>query len=354
MNRFFTLFKYYTLSYYRDASAAFWTLGFGIILATILGLTVGRIPAAMEIKEIKVGYREASLASSALEDISFVKLNKYTEGEPSQLIDEHELDAFLDTDDILVINKVGLMQEILEQILSQVKQISALGPEAQLVDFNAKWVENKVETSQTIGSLFINILALFSFYSYFAAIDISNKIQANLSTFGQRVALASVTKSELLAAFSLTSICINIFNNLCLMAYIQFILQKKVITNLPLTLLVLLASSFIGLGFGYLVGAVPKLNEQAKTMFGVFVLMFLNTLCGLMNPSLRIIIRTKFPLLDKLNPASVIYRAYTAVNKPEQLVGSALSLIYLLGISLVFMSVSVFVIRRRKFKSLGA
>ncbi|MDO5732875.1 MAG: ABC transporter permease [Eubacteriales bacterium] len=353
MNRFLSTIKTFLITNYRDPGAAFWTTAFPIFLATLLAISVGKIPDKNQLKPISIGYEENTLTSQVLKKLPFIEAKQLVGDDHIQLIEENQLVGYLNKAGEFEIIKDGLAQGVLAQIITQTDQIRSLGANARFVRPEIKWAVPSPKQVNPLILIFINILALFSFYSYFGGIALCSMVQANLSTFGQRLSLSPISKFEMISALSLAASVVNLINNLILILYIQFVLQKPVISNPFASLAILLFANFIGLSFGILVGTIAKVSENAKIMIGVSILMILSTLSGATYPALRIMIRTHAPILEKLNPVAVIFKAYAEANQPGSVAGAPPALFLLAGIGVIVFALSIQILNRRSFKTLG-
>lgn len=356
MTKILLLAKGYIRSYLADWVALFWNLLFPLILATLLSFTVGGLADNNPVETMKVGYTKDSVETMILSQMPEIELVHYATDPDDHLqtIQKDQLTAFVTPEGTLEVSDYGIQQNVLKEMISGAKRGMELGPDARFMNTKAQWVgvDEKDMDVQTLP--FLSILALFAFYSYFGALSATYQMQANLSHFAARLQVSPIKKYEQLIALSLPAMVMNLINNIILIGYMHYVLKQQVITDFWATLPVLLLANFAGLGFGLLVGTSNKLSYNAKNTIGVMVLMAFATMTGLMYPAMILAFRKKMPILDAFNPVGVIQKSLVAVNQPGHLVTGTPQLGYLAILALVFMVISVLILRRRSFKSLEA
>jgi len=107
-----------------------------------------------------------------------------------------------------------------------------------------------------------------------------------------------------------------------------------------------------GLSLGLIVGTVFKSNENMKTGIVIAVTMFGCFLSGMMGVTMKYVVDKNVPILNKINPASMITDGFYALYHYTTLSRYWFNIASLLIFAFVMMAISYLVLRRQKYDSI--
>lgn len=150
----------------------------------------------------------------------------------------------------------------------------------------------------------------------------------------------------------LASYIVQLIGLTLLFIYTVAILKVDYGTNLPLILLLGLVGSLAGLSMGVAIGAVLKTNENIKTGILLSITMLGCFLSGMMGITMKYIIDKNVPIINKINPASMITDGFYALYYYDTLNRYFFNIASLLIFSIVLILISYISLRRQKFEKL--
>ena len=133
-----------------------------------------------------------------------------------------------------------------------------------------------------------------------------NRILANMSAQGKRTAISPTKKQTLLLSHLLACYLVQLLGLALLFLYTRFVLNVDYGNHIGFILLLALIGSFCGLSLGMAVGVLFKTTENVKIGILISVTMLGCFLSGMMGITMKYLVDTRLPLLNQLNPASMI------------------------------------------------
>ena len=110
--------------------------------------------------------------------------------------------------------------------------------------------------------------------------------------------------------------------------------------------------SLTGVTFGTCIGSIVKKGEGLKIGILIGSTMIMSFLAGMMSADIKYIVMTKAPILGYLNPANLITDSFYALYYYNTHTQFFTDILLLCGFTLLFSSVTYFVLRRQKYASL--
>lgn len=331
---------------FRDMSFTFWGLIYPIVLVWFFytafsGITNG------EISKINVGVEAGNRSTYILETVDILNPIEIKKEEVNSSLENEEIDAFVDKDLNLLVYKSGLNQTIVKGVIDTIKQTIALGQSAKGLDLNVNYLKEQAQESNGMLVIFYSLIAMVSAYGVFPGIEITNLVQANLTPLGARLNTVPVKKSSLLVSGILVGLFMNLMSNILLLLFIHFVLKMDIIRNLAYSSIFIILGNLFGISLGIFIGSSNKKGPGFKNMLAIGSTLTLSFIAGLMSPDIKYIIETKFPLVGKINPMSLItnnlYRI-NLLNNTKNLIQGAL----LLGFYSLLLIVGSYIFLRRK------
>ncbi len=382
---FFHSFKYSFKTCIRNREELFWLLLFPILLGTMFYIAFGSLYDSTEIFEVvpvaiiyddtdesKAFQQIADELSKEGDDQLFNVVTNH-EDEALKLLENNEIVGIIYSGDSLSLSfssnvtDVSISQSILESFLneyiikSQVITDVAMNHPEKINDVIAS-LENDInynkEVYYTNGDMdpynqyFYNLIAMFCLYTSIAGLAVAVQNQANLSPIGARKSSSPVNRfvsalGELAGTFVVQLIC------LCaILFYLTCILKVNLGSQLPLILLTSIMGIIVGMSYGFFVGSISNLKEGSKVGILMSVTMVFCFLSGLMVANMRSMVESICPIVNKINPASIITDCFYSLNiydTYDRFWGNILSLAI---ISSVFIIGGILLKRRSRYASI--
>ena len=122
--------------------------------------------------------------------------------------------------------------------------------------------------------------------------------------------------------------------------------------NLGLIVLLATIGSFAGLALGTFIGTIFKVNESIKTGILISVTMFWCFLSGMMGIVLKYIIDKNIPIINKINPASMITDGFYSLYYYDTQERYWFNIISLIIFAFTLILISFFSLRRQKYDNI--
>ena len=262
---------------------------------------------------------------------------------------------------------LSMEQSILESILRQYRTNTAVltdlaskNPDRLknllplMEDYPSYGKELKLTSGNMDGTMqyFFNLIAMACLFTCFTGSQIAVKNHANLSTLGARKCVSPTNKflsvtAEFLSCLLVQFFCIAV--NIC---YLVYVLKIDFGTSLPLLLFTSFMGCMMGIGFGFFIGTIGRINEHIRMGIMVSSSMFCCFLSGLMISNMRFLVEDFCPLLNRINPAVLIADSFLTLNiygMTSRYAGNLLSLLFM---TFLFLFAGCIMIRRKTYASL--
>lgn len=336
---------------YRDRYFIFWSVLYPIIMAIFFYISFNGM-LNTEIQNINVGIREDSPIEAILEEIDIINIHKVLDADINEKLEDKEIDGFVDDDLSILVNRSGINQTIIKEVVDQIKQMIKLNRPIESYDFSVDYIIDRNQKSNSIIVTFYSLIAMVSTYGIFPGIETVSIIQANLSNVGTRINVTPLKKSNFLFAGVIVSLILNLLSNMVLLLFIRYILKINLFSEIKYSAIFILLGNLFGVCFGILIGASNKQKGGVKTMIGIMVTLLFSFLSGMMGPYIKVMLDKSLPILGKINPVAIISNNLYRVN----LLGSTKSvnsgILVLTGYCVVFVLLSYIFLRRRQYDSI--
>lgn len=391
-------FKYALKTLFRDKMLIFWTFAFPIILGTFFNMAFSNIENSekLEIIDIAIVYndefqnnelfKEAFKTLSDEENEDRLFNTKYvTEEEAKQLLEKDEITGYMileEDNPKVVVTTSGINETILKYVVEEIttsgqiveslmdkeinKELSSGVYNLYNLDYE-KIYKNVLEKTQNQEAKitdisnnnlsytmieFYTLIAMACLYGGILGMVAINKNLANMSSNGKRVSIAPTPKGKVIFSSILASYITQLIGLTLLFIYTIFVLKVDYGTNLPLIILLGIVGSLAGLSMGLAIGTILKANENVKTGIVIAVTMFGCFLSGMMGITMKYIIDKNAPIINKINPASMITDGFYSLYYYDTLDRYYFNIISLVVFSLVMIIISYTSLRRQKYDSI--
>ncbi len=391
-------FKYALKTLFRDKMLIFWTFAFPIILGTFFNMAFSNIENSEKLEIIDIAivdndefqnnqlFKETFIALSDEENENKLFNIKYvTEEEAKQLLEKDEITGYMileedspkivvttngidetifkyAVEEIVTNGKIveNLMKKEIEQGLDSGtynlynldygKIYKSVLEKTQNQEVKIKNISNS-NLSYTMIE-FYTLIAMSCLYGGILGMVAINKNLANMSSNGKRVSVAPTSKGNVIFSSILASYITQLIGLSLLFVYTILVLKVDYGTNLPLIILLGIVGSLAGLSMGLAIGTILKANENVKTGIVIAVTMLGCFLSGMMGITMKYIIDKNAPIINKINPASMITDGFYSLYYYDTLDRYYFNIISLLIFSIIMVIISYTSLRRQKFESL--
>lgn len=391
-------FKYALKTLFRDKMLIFWTFAFPIILGTFFNMAFSNIENSEKLEIINIAivdndefqnnelYKQAFKTLSDEENEDRLFNTKYvTEEEAKKLLEENEITGFMileEDNPKVVVTTSGINETILKYVVEEIttngqiveglmdKEINKelgsgvynlynLDYEKIYKDVLEKTQNQEVKIKDISNNNlsytmieFYTLIAMACLYGGILGMVAINKNLANMSSNGKRVSVAPTSKGKVIFSSILASYITQLVGLTLLFIYTIFVLKVDYGTNLPLIILLGIVGSLAGLSMGLAIGTILKTNENVKTGIVIAVTMLGCFLSGMMGITMKYIIDKNAPIINKINPASMITDGFYSLYYYDTLDRYYFNIISLLVFSLIMILISYTSLRRQKYDSI--
>lgn len=392
---FFHNFKYSLKTLLRNKGLIFWTFAFPIILGTLFSLAFSDIEnketldiidiAIVNNEEFKADtyFTESFKALSKKNDPNQLFNTKYTDiSTAKNLLKENKITGYLlftNNDAKITVNDKGynetILRFIVDELSSQKEMLETLTTKEitdsyksgnQNVNYEKIYQDTLNLINSTIPKLnnisnsnlsytmieYYTLLAMACLYGALIAMFVTNKKIANMSSAGKRTSVSPANKKTLLLGSFLASYLVQLLGILILYLYTIFVIKVDYGSNTFLVFLLLMAGSLAGLTLGIAISTILKSNENTKTGILISLTMLASFLSGMMGITMKYIIDTNIPILNKINPAAMITDGFYSLYYYSTLDRFYFNIISLLIFSVIMLFISYQGLRRDKYDSI--
>ena len=178
---------------------------------------------------------------------------------------------------------------------------------------------------------------------------ISNSL-ASASNRGKRVAISPIKKSTAILSSLCASFIVQLIGALLLLIYIN-IIGVNLHTNLISLFIITILGVLAGISIGLIVSVMINKSEDTKLGIIIAISMALSVLSGMTGVSLKYVIDSKIPFINKINPAAMITDGLYAVyyENSARFLNNIISLIIFISLLIV---ISILYMRRKKYDNI--
>lgn len=393
---FYHNFKYAFKTLFRDKMLIFWTFAFPIILGTFFNMAFSNIENSEKLDIISIAIVEKekneimkqsfdTLSNEENEDRLF-KTQYVTEEKAKELLENDEITGYLvllKEEPKVVIKSNGINETILkyvtEEIMQNTEMISDIvekrvqesmqgypegiynipNMENIYEDVMKMLEDNQVEFKNISNSNlsytmieFYTLIAMTCLYCGVLGMVAVNHNLANMGNIGKRTSITPTSKGRIIFSSLMASYLTQLIGLAILFAYTILVLKVDYGTNLPMIILLSLTGSLAGLSLGIAVATLIKTNENAKIGILIAVTMLGCFLSGMMGITMKYMVDKNVPIVNLVNPASMITDGFYALYYYDTLDRCFLNIVSLLIFSGVMIILSINGLRKQKYEAL--
>ena len=388
-------FKYSLKTLLKSKTLLFWTFAFPIILGTLFNMAFSNIENNEKLEIINIAivdnedfknnemFKEAFETLSSENSTSQMFNTTYTSLERSkEMLENEEITGYLlfNGEDVTIkVSSSGINETILRNVVDQIQsKKEMIGTLAQKeiedeykqgnfnIDYNeiyanvmAKIDKNDVKLNNISNKNlsytmieYYTLIAMAALYGGIISMFTTNFKLANMNAVGKRTSVSPVRKGTMLLGSLCASYVVQLIGMALLFVFTIFALKVDYGTNLSLIILLACIGSLAGLSLGIAVSTLVKSNENAKIGILISVTMVACFLSGMMGITMKYVIDKNVPILNKINPASMITDGFYSLYYYDTLDRFYFNVISLLIFSALMIFISYKGLRRQKYGSI--
>ena len=291
------------------------------------------------------------------------KLLDAKEPEVSGIIDLREM-----SDIKLIVNESGLEASMLGGIVSVLRQYSSIIVETiksnpANIDTVVKSFDTEVkglvksepitgDNKDPYVTYFYNLIAMMAVMASMSGVAIPESCQANQSEVGKRVDCSPVNRVLYEISGLLSAAIIKISITVIGLCYFIFVLKIDFGGDLPYIFMTAILATLLGLSLGFFIGHIGSFSKKTRENILTTVVVAGGFLSGLMVANIKSLIEVKCPIINRINPSAVISDAFYTLNMYGVSDRFYHSIIYIVGLTVVFIVAGLIMSRRKSYASL--
>ena len=382
---FYHSFKYTLKVLLRNKGLLFWTFAFPILLGLLFNMAFKDIESkeafdVIDIAIVENAYFENDLVfKESFKTLSNDDSNKifnitYTDLENAKkLLEEEKITGYLTltgTGVNITVTSSGTEETILRYVTEEIeseKEIiySFLTSEKEEENNNFEEEISKImaNTDAKINNIsnknlgytmieYYTLIAMAALYGGTISMNATNYKLANMNPVGKRTAISPVSKRKMILGSLLASYIVQLIGLSLLFIFTIFVMKVDYGNNLPLVILLGLVGSLAGLSLGITISSLFKTNENNKDGILISITMLWCFLSGMMGITMKYVVDKYVPILNKINPASMMTDGLYALYYYETKERYFFDIISLLVFSFIMIIISYRSLRRQKYDSI--
>ncbi len=383
------IFLYRMKYYLRTKAFVFWLLLFPIILSSLFKVAFSGILSeeGFEIIDIAVvqdeNYDRQDRFFEVLDNMS-VKIGEEVEENTMfviQHVDEKTANSLLEKNEVsgiiyvdsdseikIKLKENGISQTILKEFVDITKQRINLATDVTIenngeispeflerLSVSKDYMQDSLKgrkTPDAIIPFFYTALAMTCLYGMMVGLYEIIDLQPNMSGFAVRISLTPISKMKVFLASFLAGCTTQLIIVFIVLSYIMFVLNIDFGDRYLLIIVTTIVGSFMGVTLGALLSALFKVSERIKMGIAIGFTMFCCFLAGMMDSSMKYNIMQTAPIINKINPASLITDSYYKLYYYEGISHYINNITSMILITLVAFFATLALLRRQKYDSI--
>ena len=388
-------FKYSLKVLFKNKALIFWTFAFPIILGIFFNMAFSNIENSEKLKVIDIAiidnqeFNENEIFKQVFQNLSDEKNEdrmfntKYVSlEEAKEMLENEEITGYIlfeNKEAKITVGSSGVNETILRYVVDEIQSNSEIVQnlankeiERNISEnnFNINYEKIYTDLSELIEKQdvelnnisnknlsytmieYYTLIAMTCLYGGTISMYITNYKLANMNSVGKRTSISPIQKGKMLLGSLLASYVIQLLGIAILFIFTVFVLKVDFGSNLPLIILLACVGSFVGLTLGVAVATLIKTNENTKIGILIAVTMLGCFLSGMMGITMKYVVDTNAPIINKVNPVSMITDGFYSLYYYDTLERYFFNVISLLIFSIVAIAISYRGLRRQKYDSI--
>lgn len=390
-------FKYSIKTLFGNKMLIFWTFAFPIVLGTFFNLAFSNIENSEKLEMINIAIVEddnfqleenrnikesfKTLSDEENEERLF-NTQYVSEERAKELLEKDEISGYLKIEDDkpkVIIKTNGMNETVLKYVTEEIIQTTKVVEDLieqevttkiasgnMQIDYEKLYQEvleiaqqedvklNDISNANLSYTMieYYTLIAMTCLYGGILGMTAINNNLANMGEIGKRTSIAPISKGKIILSSLLASYITQLVGLAILFIYTIFVLKVDYGSNLPQIILLSLVGSLAGLSLGIAVATLIKSNENTKTGILIAITMLGCFLSGMMGITMKYIIDKNIPIINKINPASMITDGFYSLYYYNTFDRYNLNIKSLLIFSAIMILISIRGLRRQKYDSI--
>lgn len=381
---FFHNVKYNLKALFKNKGLIFWSFAFPIIMATLFNMAFGNWEESEKFTSINIGivtneyFDNNIIAKNVFNSLSdgdnkIFNITYASKDEVTNLLTDKKIEGIIEytnSNPSIIINSNSVSSTIIKSVVDEIETNNTIF--SDLIK-SGKYASNDMEEqvnkiTERINSTTINtkdisvkkldiavieyysLLAMTCLYGGFIAMSAISNSLASASNRGKRVAISPIKKSMAILSSLCASFIVQLIGALLLLIYIN-IIGVNLHTNLISLFIITILGVLSGISIGLIVSVMINKSEDTKLGIIIAISMALSVLSGMTGVSLKYVIDSKIPFINKINPAAMITDGLYAVyyENNARFLNNIISLIIFISLLIV---ISILYMRRKKYDNI--
>lgn len=381
---FFHNVKYNLKALFKNKGLIFWSFAFPIIMATLFNMAFGNWEESEKFTSINIGivtneYFDNNIIAKNVfnslsdDDNKIFNITYASKDEVTNLLIDKKIEGIIeytDSNPNIIINSNSVSSTIIKSVVDEIETNNTIFSDLMK---SGKYASNDMEEQvnriiEKINSTTINtkdisvkkldiavieyysLLAMTCLYGGFIAMSAISNSLASASSRGKRVAISPIKKSTAILSSLCASFIVQLIGALLLLIYIN-IIGVNLHTNLISLFVITILGVLSGISIGLIVSVMINKSEDTKLGIIIAISMALSVLSGMTGVSLKYVIDSKIPFINKINPAAMITDGLYAVyyENSARFLNNIISLIIFISLLIV---ISILYMRRKKYDNI--
>lgn len=381
---FFHNVKYNLKALFKNKGLIFWSFAFPIIMATLFNMAFGNWEESEKFTSINIGivtneyFDNNIIAKNVFNSLSdgdnkIFNITYASKDEVTNLLTDKKIEGIIeytDSNPNIIINSNSVSSTIIKSVVDEIETNNTIFSDLMK---SGKYTSNDMEEQvnriiERINSTTINtkdisvkkldiavieyysLLAMTCLYGGFIAMSAISNSLASASSRGKRVAISPIKKSTAILSSLCASFIVQLIGALLLLIYIN-IIGVNLHTNLISVFIITILGVLAGISIGLIVSVMINKSEDTKLGIIIAISMALSVLSGMTGVSLKYVIDSKIPFINKINPAAMITDGLYAVyyENSARFLNNIISLIIFISLLIV---ISILYMRRKKYDNI--
>lgn len=376
--------KYNLKALFKNKGLIFWSFAFPIIMATLFNMAFGNWEESEKFTSINIGivtneYFDNNIIAKNVfnslsdDDNKIFNITYASKDEVTNLLIDKKIEGIIeytDSNPNIIINSNSVSSTIIKSVVDEIETNNTIF--SDLIK-SGKYASNDMEEQvnkiiERINSTTINtkdisvkkldiavieyysLLAMTCLYGGFIAMSAISNSLASASNRGKRVAISPIKKSTAILSSLCASFIVQLIGALLLLIYIN-IIGVNLHTNLISLFIITILGVLSGISIGLIVSVMINKSEDTKLGIIIAISMALSVLSGMTGVSLKYVIDSKIPFINKINPAAMITDGLYALyyENSTRFLNNIISLIIFISLLIV---ISILYMRRKKYDNI--
>ena len=373
----------------KNKMLIFWTFDFPILLGIFFNMAFSDIEKNEKLDIINIAIIDSESSDNVFKE-TFKKFNDETQmfninytnlEDAKKLLENKKITGYIIPNDNvnITVSSNGVNETILKYVVDEInsnkeisKDLSKIEIDNQIKEGNYnidyQKIYKNINNSFSSNTVKLNnisnknlsytmieyytLIAMTCLYGGIISMFITNYKLANMNSIGKRTSISPIHKGKMLLGSLLASYIIQLLGITLLFIFTIFVLKVDYGNNLLLVVLLAICGSLAGLSLGVMVATTIKSNENTKTGILIAITMLGCFLSGMMGITMKYIVDKNIPIINKINPASMITDGFYSLYYYDTLDRFFFNIISLLLFSIIMFIISYNGLRRQKYDNI--